>query len=379
MKNFSLRGEDMRLATVLFLVMSLVSGAFSQKVIENPTKPVSKKAGRVLELREEMRISDEQGGFYFKNPVNIKVAPDGSLFVVDGEQFLKFDTKGKLVKNLFRKGEGPGEFQSIENYLFNGDEIIVHQARPNKIVRMDREGKLIREFRPEKAVSRLISVFNNRYIMARNSFPVLKKEGAEPEVIKVDWSLSLVSEEGKIEETGHIFPTKWFAKRLPNAIIANYITDFSCALYDNRYLIIHHTQDYLLKVLDLEKNQIVRTFNRNYKSVRQRHGKEKIKEAKPYQYTLEAPVDYYNDIQRGLIHGDNIWVLTSTRDEKKGILVDVFNREGQYINNFYLPLSKKIEQEDLMKHPLAISGDSLFIVESDENEAPTIVKYKIVV
>lgn len=32
-----------------------------------------------------------------------------------------------------------------------------------------------------------------------------------------------------------------------------------------------------------------------------------------------------------------------------------------------------------MKHPLAISGDSLFIVESDENEAPTIVKYKIVV
>lgn len=66
----------MRLATVLFLVMSLVSGAFSQKVIENPTKPVSKKAGRVLELREEMRISDEQGGFYFKNPVNIKVAPD---------------------------------------------------------------------------------------------------------------------------------------------------------------------------------------------------------------------------------------------------------------------------------------------------------------
>lgn len=367
----------MRASTIIFLALSVFSGVFSQQLIENPAKPVSRRVGRILELKEEMRIGDDQGGFYFKNPGNIKVAPDGSLFVVDGEQFLKFDTKGKFMKNLFRKGEGPGEFQSIADYLFDGDEIIVHQARPDKIVRMDSEGRLIKEFRPEKAVSRLISVFNNRYIMARSSFPVLKKEGAEPEIINVDWSLLRVSEDGRIEETGHIFPTKWFAKRLPTAIISNYITDFSCILYDSKYLIIHHTQDYLLKVLDLEKNQIVRSFSRKYKSVRRRHGKEKIKEARPHQYTLEAPVDYYNDIQRSFIHRDNIWVLTSTRDEKKGILVDVFNREGQYIDNFYLPLSMKIKQEDLMKHPLAISGDSLFIVETGENEAPTIVKYKI--
>jgi len=369
----------MRAATVLFLVMSIASGAFSQKVIENPAKPISKKAGRVLELREEMRISDEQGGFYFKNPENIKVAPDGNIFVVDGEQFLKFDSKGKFVKNLFKKGEGPGEFQSIENYLFCGNEIIVHQARPNKIVRMDSEGSLIREFRPEKAVSRLVTIFNDKFIMDRNSFPVLKKEGTEPETIDIDWSLLLVSEDGRVEETGQIFPAKWFAKRLPNAIIANNITDLSCTLYERKYLIIHHTQDYLLKMLDLEKNQIARAFNRKYKSVKRRHGKEKIKEAKPQIYTLEPPVDYYNDIQRVFIRQDNIWVLTSTWDEKKGNLVDVFNREGQYVDNFYLPLSKKIKQGDLMKYPLAISGDSLFIVEIDENEVPTVVKYKIII
>jgi len=368
----------MRTFIFLFLALSIVYGVFSQEIIENPEKPTSRKAGRTIELREEMRISDEQGGFYFKNPGDIKVAPDGNLFVVDGEQFLKFDTKGKFMKNLFRKGEGPGEFQSIENYLLCGDEIIVHQARPNKIVRMDSEGRFIKEFKPEKAVSRLIEVFKDKYIMTRSSFPVLKKEGTEPEIIDVDWSLLLVSEEGRVEETGQIFPAKWFAKRLPKAIIANNITDLSCILYESKYLVIHHAQDYLLKVLDLEKNRIVRTFSRKYKSVKRRHGKEKIKEGRAHQYTLEPPVDYYNDIQRIFIHQDNIWVLTSTWNENKGILVDVFNIEGEYVDNFYLQLSRKVSRDDLMRYPLTISDDSLFIVETDENEVPTVVKYKII-
>jgi hypothetical protein len=31
-----------------------------------------------------------------------------------------------------------------------------------------------------------------------------------------------------------------------------------------------------------------------------------------------------------------------------------------------------------MKYPLTISGDSLFIAETDESEVPTVVKYKII-
>jgi hypothetical protein len=41
---------------------------------------------------------------------HIKTAPDGSIFVLDEKQFLKFDKKGKFIKNLFKKGQGPGEF-----------------------------------------------------------------------------------------------------------------------------------------------------------------------------------------------------------------------------------------------------------------------------
>ncbi|MBA7658317.1 hypothetical protein ES703_66267 [subsurface metagenome] len=61
----------------------------AQIVIENPEKPLNEKAGRVFQLKEEMRITDEQGGFYFKNPENIKVASDGCIFVLDEDQFIQ--------------------------------------------------------------------------------------------------------------------------------------------------------------------------------------------------------------------------------------------------------------------------------------------------
>lgn len=360
---------------LLFFCLSL--GIHAQHIIENPEKPLSENAGRVLQLKEEMRISDEQGGFYFKSPQKIKIAPDGSIFVLDEEQFLKFDDQGKFVKNLFRKGQGPGEFMRIENYIFCDNEIIIHQSRPDKIVKVDIEGNLINEFRLGKSISKLITCFKDEFVMANHSFPKLKKAGEEPEIIDINWNILFVSEDGKIKETDHYFPAKWFAKRIRTAIIANYIVDFSAIPYKKKYLTIFHTQNYLIKLFDLEENQIIRIFNRKYKRVEYKHEKKAIEETRPSVYTLGLPTDYHNDIQKLFLHKDNLWVLTSTIDMKKGNLVDAFNMDGQYINNFYLPLPKSIKLKDLNHHPITISEDFLFIVEHDENDVPVIVKYRI--
>lgn len=367
----------MRKIILLFLSLFIFSFIIlAQIVIENPKKPLNKKAGIVFQLKEEMRITDEQRGFYFKNPENIKVAPDGYIFVLDEDQFIKFNSEGKFIKNIFRKGQGPGELERIENYLFSNNEIIVHQPKPNKIVKMDMEGNLIKEFRPEKTVTKLIAYFDDKYIMARHSFPKLKKSEEETEIIDIIWNILQVSENKRVEETGYAFPAKWFAKRVRTGIIANYIVDFVSTPYKKKYLVIYHTQDYLLKLLDLEKNQIVRIFNREYKSVK--YKSEKTTEKK-VRFTLEPPRDYYNDIQKLFIYKDKTWLMTSTMDKKKGILVDVFNIKGQYIDNFYLLLPKSIKLKNLSRHPITISGDSLFILEYDENDIPAIVKYKIIV
>lgn len=345
--------------------------------VYNPEDPLSKNAGRVVQLTEELRITDDQGDFYFKWPSNIKIAPDGSIFIEDEDQFLRFDRNGSFIANLFTKGQGPGELENIVNYLFSGDEIIVLQSRPNKIVRLDMSGKLISEFRPETMVSELFTRFGDKLIAAHSSFPKLEKAGEEPEIIDIKWNLKTVTEDGIVENTALEFPVKWYAQRLEKAIIANYIVDFTARPFLDKFLVIHHTSEYLLKLLDLQSQKIVRTFTREYERVRYKKDETGRVEVSPATFTLVPPVDHHNDVQKIFVQNETIWAMTSTVDEDRGILVDVFNRNGEYLDNFYLPVHHQVKIEDLSRHPITVSGDVLFIVEYDSDGIPSVVKYKM--
>jgi hypothetical protein len=365
--------KNWRVFPLIFAVAVALLG-YPQQVIENPAEPVAKNAGRILQLKEEFRINDEQGRFYFSSPKNFKLAPDGSLFVLDEDQFLKFSLDGKFLKNLYRKGQGPGELERLHNYVFSGNEIVAFQHWPGKIVRMDMEGKFIREFRPGKPLSMLISVFRDRYIMAHNSPPKLEKKGTEPEIIDIDWTIHEVSEKGILKAIGPVFPAKWFAQRLSGAMIANYIVDLSAVPLGEKWLVIHHDQDYWLELFDLENKKVQLKFGRKYRKVKLEKQK-KEKEEGPV--SLDPPVDFANDIQKLFVVKDKIMAMTSTIDAAKGILVDVFNKEGEYIDNFFLPI-KHIELKDLSRYPITISGDFLLVKETGDDDFPCIVKYKII-
>ena len=85
-------------------------------MIENPSRPAARNADRILELKEVMRIKEDGGEFYFKSP-RMQVGPDSSVYVWDEEQLLKFDPKGKFVRNFFHKGQGPGEFLHLAGFF----------------------------------------------------------------------------------------------------------------------------------------------------------------------------------------------------------------------------------------------------------------------
>jgi hypothetical protein len=71
---------------VAFLTSSLAAGA--QDVFENKNAPLSPNAGRIVTLKEEMRIEDTGEKFFFKNPYTIRVSPPGNLLILDEEQAL---------------------------------------------------------------------------------------------------------------------------------------------------------------------------------------------------------------------------------------------------------------------------------------------------
>jgi len=336
------------------------------------------KAGRVLSLEEVMRIEDGGGDYYFKSPRKIRIAPDGCIFMLDDEQFLKFSPDGRFIKNLFKKGQGPGEFEGINSYVITEDALVVLQPQPNKFVILTHDGGLIREFRTEGRIAKLFAVHNGRYVTGRYSSPKIDRVTEKPSFMQVEWNLGLVSEEGGVDEPNARFSTRWYAKRLGGrAVIADHLANFSAVPYGDDHLIICHTEHYRLKLFDLAHNRVVREFGRKYHRVKSLRDKFGQIEVRPGVSKLVSPVEYVNDVQQIFSLGEYIWVMTSTIERGKGVLFDVFNFKGEYVDHFYLPIHDTVKPEGLEDLPLVFSGNHLFIAEYDEDGIPAVVKYRI--
>ena len=353
----------------LFVILSsfllLSSMTLAQEFIENPERPLSKNAGRVLQLEEIFRITDESGDFYFSAPVNLKVDSEGNFFIIDESQILKFSADGKFLKNLFKKGQGPGEISTRYHwglsYFLIKDEIFLHDPGANKIIRMDDEGNLIEEIKLKTSrLQRMYGPTDEGFIFMHESPANIGPTGIKD----VDVSIILASKDGSTSRTIMVFPKKVYGGREFGMDWA----PFYCLLEsDAQKLFVCHTCEYRIVLADLGKGQVIKKFNRKYSRIK--HTMTESQKQFYQRLNIKPPErKYENDILGLFFHNNHLWVKTSTKDEKKGVLFDVFSREGKYIDSCYINLKGEL---------MAVQGDFIFVSEKDEDENIQIVKYRI--
>jgi len=355
------------LFSFLFIFSSVT---YAQEIIENPDKPESKNPGRIIRLKEVLRIKDEGTAFYFREPWGIDVAADGSIFIIDKERLYKFDSRGRFERNMAKKGQGPGEITTeIENIIIKDNEIIFSCATMNKVIKMDLDGNFIKELIPQKRASNLLAYYKNKYFIVDFTPKSFEMEEGYRDY---DRNFFILDEEGSATPTQYSFPIKHYwhyraSRKGRGGFSTQYVTQLQTSKVSQKYIYICHTQDYLIKQLDLEKVQISRIFRRAYPRAK-------------FQTDDSRPFKYYNDIHRLLIYKGNVWALTSTLDKEKGILVDVFSKEGKYLDNFYLPLlnSKTGDCFYQLYFPMVIDGDFIYAIEHDKDWNPCITKYEII-
>jgi len=370
--------------STLYFILVLVFFTFPQDVIENPDKSLADGAGRIIELEEVLCIHDTGDHYYFKYPSNLKIAPDGSIFVHDWSSGLlaRFDKDGKFIRNYFRKGQGPGELNSIGNYFFDDGSVVIYDARLQKILQLDFNGKMVKEFK----VLRTARGFDftlchgETYYFVQYNVPF---ESTKPAYVDVPYQLAAVSEEENEADPLVSFVLKVY-------VIGSggggggmfHIDKMMTAALSNRYLFISHTQEYLLQLFDAQTNEIVRSFMRDYKRVKpSSEYKEMMKKGGVIvggKHYTEPPRKYRNDIQNLFVNQDELWVMTSTEDKKKGMLFDVFDLEGKYLDCFYVRFS----EENFPKYGggtrMVFSGEFLYQIESTPEDTYVIKKYKMI-
>ena len=350
-----------------------------QEMIDNPAQPLSQSAGRVVGLEEALRIRETGDQFFFKFPYNLKISPNGGIFVQDQDQLLQFDADGKYLRNLFKKGQGPGEMGYLMNYFTSQDKIIIHSSNPNKILWLNNDGSLWKEISlPKELTMATLQLYaEETYYFQKSSWPEMK---GNEKIRDVPQDLIAFSETSGQAKRIASFPTKYFLVQGGGATGMISIDKFLIIPWQQKALAVSHTQEYLVNFFDLKTDRVVRTFRRDYKRVKPPEKVDEKKQPRVWinnkMYTA-PPQKFQEDIKILFAHGDQLWVMTSTVDERKGVLFDVFDKEGRYTDNFNVRFPHGLPDPLFGSFQMKLFGDSLYLIEKDENEISTVVKYKL--
>ena len=365
----------------LLLLIPAIEAASAQAVIENPAVPKARNAGRVVAAREVLAILDEgRGDYFFQWPHNVKVAPDGSLFVQDKNQLLQFDKNGKFLRNLFKKGQGPGEMTSVGTCLFDGKDVIIQARTPPKLIWLGAAGTYVRETPVRSKTPFLTALLFYRGVFYMHSADFPRVEG-EPRIVDdPQYILAFNASTGEAK-TLTSFPAKKFAVTSPGGGGGMFdISKLIAVPFQGAHLALTHTFEYLLKIYNPASDTVLREFRRAYKRVKSPPLTEEQKEGGLLidgKHYTQPQLTYANDVMNLLAHEDMIWAVTSTRDSEKGVLIDVFGADGTYADAFYLQLPEAALRNLGYPEMCALGDDGLWIIEPSKDGTFAIRKYQI--
>ena len=353
----------------------------AQQIVENPASPVAKNAGRVVVLKEVLRIKDEGEAYYFKYPYNLRVRGDGAIFVQEQEQLLHFDKDGGFVRNYFKKGQGPGEMVFCGDFIPADKTLVVLSSSPPKILWFDQEGLVVKEFAYRTNIRggmKLVRQTESEYLLSGSDSPFLNLP-KNPSIN--DWIFHLFSlkeREETIKECG-TFPVRAFI--IPSSgggggIIP--VNSFIAVPAGDGRILVSHTPEYLIKLYDPASNKVILQFRRSYERVKPdpnaaKRGGVNIG-GKSY---TSAPVKYTADVANLFVVGDRFWVVTSTVDPAKGVLIDVFDKSGRYLDHFFLKFPDGSLLKTLGLNQTAVLNGHVFALSLTEDDTYAVVKYRI--
>ncbi len=353
------------LPLLFFLAITTLT---AQQIIDNDKTPQNKNAGRVLKLEEALRIDGEGENYYYNGVVNLQIDASGNIYINDAwssntrAHLVKFSPEGRFLKDLFRQGEGPGEIQSAYNFALSDKKVYVYDYMKRKIIVMEEDGTFVREFKTKSdSFNDFIGIFEDWLVFTRKDTPFERKTSRLYDVNNV---IVFISKDGQTEKDFYTFTNQLFViSSAQGGGMMNW-DPFMAKIGDGK-LYVCSSQEYLIEVLDLKTGQITSRFRRSY--ARKKHEMREFE--KKFISKYSAPKRRFdNDIRELFYDGGFLWIKTSTEMEDKGQMFDVFDTNGRFLDSFFINTNGRI---------VKIDGDFIYSSETDEDDLPYLMKYKI--
>lgn len=306
------------------------------KVITNPDFP---RDGAVqYAMEEELSIganeADENALLNF--PREVKVADDGTIYVMDWRDVCikVYDSGGKYLRSVGRKGEGPGEFNTpVYMELSPDGRIFLAAALNRKIIILDTSGNHLGEFRVEGNIRGIKTDDMNRIYFSRRN---LKKSYEElpitKEYLEVENEVSIVRTDSGGEDMFQFGPFSGEKDRIRRMDKDNYLSgpplySIVWTVDEKGKLYQGFNQYYRINVFDPEGNRLF-AFAREYIPV-----KNKRYSGRPLQLKYQPAFRSGGWI---LDDKENLWIPIYSENEDE-MVYDVFSPEGIYLQQVTVP------------------------------------------
>jgi len=335
-------------------------------VVLNPKKPVKLPGMPAsLKLTEDLCIGREtkDENYMFSEVRSVQVDDDENIYAVDSKEILVkvYDKKGKHLRTFGKKGQGPGEFQSIRRmYIAEGEKLVFLDSGNNRVSYYSLNGECLKETSCGKWNLNRAQTDSKGYIYGETLS--IGQGEVQQKLLKFDPQFNQVSELADLE-----------VKMTPPSV--NPIPDrffFMVTKEDN--LIWAATSKYELNVIN-SKGEKIKKIVKDYNSVKitdaekEKLIKERYGDSLPQDIKLEWPENYPPLYYFALDDRGWMYVATYEKDVKGNIYFDVFDAEGRCFARFSHP-----EGETLF---VVKKNKAYFLIQESEEGVPLVKRYSM--
>lgn len=336
------RGKGLRNSVFLiFLILSIPLVAGSQEnwrgvivkegdvtVVKNPGDPIYKSP--VLELKEDLSLGGSRvvGDYAFGNIRNFVVDEQGSIYVLDGKSYCvqAFDSRGKYIRTIGRKGQGPGDLDSPLSLALNrtSDELLVLQGI-RRLSFFRTEGPFIRQLSINNSIRAQLDSRGQIYLLEQ----ARSKEGV--------WSFDVKKLSMFGTDLGVVasVPGQGYTGKINPFLPLNY---FQVDRSDN--LVYGDSRSYEILFFESSEGKLVKKIVRQYSAPPvTEEDRNEVLENTPPELQANLVFPRHHPVFTGFFLSDlgHVFVRTNEKTEDgERVIYDIFDAEGHYIGRMPL-------------------------------------------
>ncbi len=316
--------------------------------VHNPALPLQPDLR--VEFVEELVIGGEEtaGDAMLYQPSDILVDGQGFIHVSDyRDAVIKvFDPEGRYVRTIGRKGEGPGEFQSLLDMTFLEDErLLVLDLRARRSSLFDRGGDFLQSHPWKNSHFQILFTDETGYLCDENLY------GSDPKLLvnKLDFKGN------ELENWGEFTPVGFQTKRVGDSMLSITIPHTPHSIFAGdpaRKRLYHCLNDtYLIEVYE-PPGKLVRKIDRPYQKVpftqkdtdEYYAGVDRRQNPQFSEMARDVELPKVKTISENMLVDDrgNLWVATHELDEsgeESRRAWDIFNPDGHYLTRLWLTIN----------------------------------------